>query len=304
MWDSLAWRGKIYTESGDYTILEPISYGCNNSYTLHLTVHHTSYVYEQEKACDSLEYAGTVYTKSGEYAIDTTILANGDREIRKLRVTIGQTYYTSTDVEVCQEYRSVSGKIFTESGTYQDTLPTYGSFCNTVVTLHLTVKNCTITDSVYFCADEDDTRVEKVGDTIRYYMPYVWESPDNWNYWEGAVVDGEHERSLLNLHQVEQNLYRHYVGRLTPITRIEWFARSQDASEYVPLVLEDGIQWVERGMVKMDVVFLCGEVYSGMMSTALQSPTTEESIQKIIENGHVYILRKGEKYNLLGIKIE
>ena len=304
VWDSLSWRGNTYSESGDYTILEPISYGCNNSYTLHLTVHHTNYVYVQEKACDSLEYEGVTYTKSGEYAIDTTILDNGDREIRRLRVTIGQTYYTSTDVEVCQEYRSVSGKIFTESGTYQDTLPTYGSFCNTIVTLHLTVKNCTITDSVFFCAGENTSHVDRVGDTIRYYVPYVWESPDSWNYWDGAIVDGEHERSLLNLHQVEQNLYRHYVGRLTPIATIEWFARSQDATEYAPLVLEDGIQWVERGMVKMDVTFLCGETYSGMMPTALTSISPEESVEKILENGHVYIIRKGIKYNLLGIKIE
>ena len=304
VWDSISWRGQSYTESGEYTIAEPISPGCNNTYTLHLTVHHTSYKYEQEQACDSLEYEGTIYTKSGEYALDTTILSNGDREIRKLRLTIGQTYYTSSAVEVCKEYRSVSGKVFTESGVYQDTLPTYGSFCNTIVTLHLTVKNCMITDSIYFCPGENTAHVTQDGDTMRYYVSYVWESPDTWNYWEGAIVDGESERSLLNLHQVEQNLYRHYVGRLTPIANIDWFVRGKDDAEYMPLVLEDGIQWVAIGTVRMDVTFLCGEQFSGMLATSVPSTSVESHAQKIIENGHVYIIRKGVKYSLLGIKIE
>jgi len=142
----------------------------------HITVEPTIgflYNYIEYQECDSFVYKGKTYTASGDYALDTVYVESGDRQINVLRLTLGKTYYGSSNVSACQQYKSMSGKIYTESGVYKDTLPQYGG-CYAIITLNLTIENCTYTDTIRFCQGEGTPHVEQEGDTIHYYLQYFY----------------------------------------------------------------------------------------------------------------------------------
>ncbi len=46
------------------------------------------------------------------------------------------------------------------------------------------------------------------------------------------------------------------------------------------------------------------KVYVNDTETALQTPATSGGVAKIVENGQVYILRDGVRYNALGAVVE
>ncbi len=304
VWDSIRWYGALYTESGEYAVQKQDAHGCGYTHTLQLTVRHTSYEYIPEHACDSFFVNGVKYTAGGDIVRDTTYSDEGDRTVHIIRLTLGKTYYAPpTSVTTCYQYESMSGKIYTESGVYIDTVPSYGG-CNAIITLNLTIQNCTYTDSVFFCPGEEETRTEKVEDTLFIHLPYTYQSPATWDYMQGAVLAGESQRTLLNLQMVEQNLRNHYVGRLTPVESVDWNVQYEGTDEYTPVVVENGGQWVDAGTLRMHVVFLCGEEYTGDYTTDIDRLDVREQAAKYIENGRVVILRGGQRYDILGTKIE
>ena len=140
-WDTFAWYGKTYAQTGDYTVEKIDANGCDYTHTLHLTIHTTSVQYEHVNACDSMEVKGEMITTSGEWLMDTTYTDDGNRVLNYLVVTMGETYYGTSTLTACNQYESASGKIFTESGIYTDTVPQFDG-CEAIITLHLTVENC------------------------------------------------------------------------------------------------------------------------------------------------------------------
>ena len=140
-WDTFAWYGKTYAQTGDYTVDKIDANGCDYTHTLHLTIHTTSVQYEHVNACDSMEVKGEMITTSGEWLMDTTYTDDGNRVLNYLVVTMGETYYGTSTLTACNQYESASGKIFTESGIYTDTVPQFDG-CEAIITLHLTVENC------------------------------------------------------------------------------------------------------------------------------------------------------------------
>lgn len=140
-WDTFSWYGNTYTQSGDYTVSKIDANGCDYTHTLHLTILTTSYNYKQENHCDSLILNGEKITTSGEFVVDTTYTAEGNRIINVLVVTMGETYYGDAELTACDQYESLSGNIYTESGVYVDTIPQYNG-CDAVITLTLIIESC------------------------------------------------------------------------------------------------------------------------------------------------------------------
>ena len=154
-WDTFAWYGKTYAQTGDYTVEKIDANGCDYTHTLHLTIHTTSVQYEHVNACDSMEVKGEMITTSGEWLMDTIYTDDGNRVLNYLVVTMGETYYGTSTLTACNQYESASGKIFTESGIYTDTVPQFDG-CEAIITLNLTIENCNGSD------DDNDEAIEDI----------------------------------------------------------------------------------------------------------------------------------------------
>lgn len=270
-----------------------------------------SYVTEnrtQEHACDSFLLGDKWVYESGEYITNTTELPYGDKIIDILELTVGQTVRQSESFTACMRYESSDGKVVYETpGVYQysDTV-LKADGCNKITTHTITVEdeNCLVIDTIYFCRGLNTQHEEQDGNYIRRYEPYEYESPSEWDYMDGVVLQRESEQTLADLLRAEQNLYEHYVGGLTPISRIAWSHRPVGASAYQPLTVENQPQWIPAGMLAVQIRFLCGEVYNNEFPTDIETVGAGHTITKCIEDGRVVILRGGEKYNVLGIKMQ
>ena len=127
--------GKVYSESGNYSITVQDVNGCDSVVTLHLTVNSLVTTEETIIACDSYEWNDETYTESGDYTYTTTA-ANGCDSIVTLHLTINQTQYVEETVTACDSYEW-NGETYTESGDYTYTT-TAANGCDSIITLHLT----------------------------------------------------------------------------------------------------------------------------------------------------------------------
>ena len=307
-WDSIVWYGKTYKESGEYPITKQDEHECDYTHTLLLTVHTTARDTMPMHGCDSLIYEEKKYTEDGVYVLDTAIIADENRMIHYIAVTLGTTLRDEKEEpDLCGSYIAPSGAVFTESGVYSDT--TYQvDGCMSILTLRLEFQDdCTTYDTVYFCDGQNTKHLERWSpERATYYMPYRYESPAEWDYMEGVIVSQETSRALVDLKRAEQNLYAHYVDSLTSVTSIVWSYRLHGASSYSIIQTTDEPQWIETGVVALTVRFVCGQMFTTDFTTDLESISDERlsSGQKILQDGQIIIIRNGIKYNLLGTKIE
>ena len=118
--------------------------GCSNTVTLHLTINHTTYAYENVVTCDSYTWHGTTYTESTAPfggPTYTTEGSNGCDSITTLHLTVNTTGSTVQTVTACDSYTWINGVTYTQSTGILDA-PTYtvvGEDCDVIVTLHLTI---------------------------------------------------------------------------------------------------------------------------------------------------------------------
>ena len=258
-----------------------------------------------ETACDSFVYEGVKYTESGEYTVKTEKLPDGDTKVTILDLKINRTKYDEETASQCFSYTGPSGKVYRESGDYMDTV-LMGNGCNHITTLHLTIKTdeCYDADTVFFCTGFNTSHDEVISEGyVRRYRPYVFQSPAEWDYMDGVILGGEHDRTLLDLHRAEENLYSHYVKELTPITSIRWSVLYDGKGKYEPLTVMSEPQWVKTGQVAIQIYFLCGEMYNTEFPTDIDLLPTDDAPMKRLENGRVVIIRSGVKYDMLGTKI-
>lgn len=303
--DSIVIEGERYTESGEYVDTLDIPGGGRVIRTLRLTIGHTSYATENPKACGSYTSPrGVQYTESGDYTEKLTNVSGCD-SIISLHVTIGKTTYGELTFTRCVQYTSPWGKVYTESGDYTET-GTNVAGCDSVVTLHLTIiPDCNTYDTAYFCRGFNSEHEELMADgMIRRYRPYVFESPAEWDFMEGVIVEREHDRTLVDLRRAEANLYAHYVGERTPISSIRWSVQYDGKGQYEPLAVTNEPQWIAAGHVAVQISFLCGELYNTEFPTDIDHVSQEAVSVKRIENGRVVIIRGGAKYDMFGTKIQ
>lgn len=291
-------QGKTYSESGDYADTIPNVSGCDSIITTHLTVHTTAYDTVSLEGCDKIEYEGKTYTRSGELN-DTTVTGSGDRIVKTLQLTIGHTTYGEETVHKNGSYTSPRGNTYTQSGDYEEKT-TNASGCDSIITIHLTIGNATY-DTVYFCRGYNREHEEQINELlIRRYLPYTYESPALVDYKDGVVLEIKPDGVLVDLKRAETNLYNHYTGSLTPIETIGWSVRYIGESTYTPIVVEPAPQWIGNGSMAVQIRFLCGEMYTDALPMGVEDVQSELKPVKRIENGQLYLMYKGIKYDVQG----
>ena len=255
--------------------------------TLHLTIHTATTGEETREACVSYEWNGQTYYASGDYTYSTVNVAGCD-STATLHLTILKPTAGEETQEACMSY-TWHEQTYTASGDYTFTT-TNAAGCDSVVTLHLTIlDNCATFDTVCFCRGLNTEHDEKIAEgLIRRYIPYSFESPAEWDYMEGVMVRGEANRTLLDLHRAEANLYAHYVKGLEPVSAITWSFRPKGATAYQTIEAGTQAQWIEAGVIAVQIQFLCGHVYRSDLTTdteILNADSSEEGKKILKELG-------------------
>lgn len=206
--------------------------------------------------------------------------------------------------EACDSF-VLDDHTWTESGVYYLDTAWDEEGTRYIRILDLTIKDCRQFDTVYFCPGFNTRHIEQVGENmLRSFEPYKYEDPSEWDYMEGVILQREHDRTLVDINRAELNLFNHYVDSLSPIETITWSVRYIEVANYVPLVVETVPQWIDNGQLALQVQFRCGETYNNEFPMAIDELNADQRPVKRIEKGQVIIVRGGERYNVLGAKIE
>ena len=132
--------GTAYTQSGIYTDTLTTAGGCDSIVTVDLTITNTVITPAIiASACNSyLSPWGSVYTQSGTFS-DTLLTSNGCDSIVSVILTIGNTIVSPViSVTECSSYTAPWGTLYSQSGTYTDTLQTANG-CDSIITVNLTI---------------------------------------------------------------------------------------------------------------------------------------------------------------------
>jgi len=135
------WNGITFTSNGSETTTLTAANGCDSVVHMTLTVNpvYTTPLIVGICQGDSYEFFGQMLTEAGFYT-DTLPTVNGCDSIFTLDLTVYPTYnnttvpYTMCDGDTCYFH----GKMYTEAGTYYDTLQTVHG-CDSIITFILTV---------------------------------------------------------------------------------------------------------------------------------------------------------------------
>lgn len=313
-YDSCKWiDGKTYYVSGG----GPICYltnatGCDSVVSLRLSIRHMTKDTVRDAVCSSelpYQWKGMKLTQEGFYTTDIIQGKETDMDtLHTIYLTVYPAYDIDTVVSLTGTWYEWRGEVYTESGAYLYETKTKDG-CDSLVTLHLSLIQGEIRyDTVWYCEGfntEHDARVDD--NLVRRYRPYTYEAPGEWCL-EGVVLEMEPDRILVDLQRAEENLYAYYTGGLEPVTAVTWSYQPYDAPGYEILERGEEPQWIARGVVAVQVHFLCGHTFrSDFASGRVQSldPVTgeREAGKKVLVGGQLMILRNGERYNILGVKL-
>ena len=324
--DSYTWNGETYTVSGEYTYTTTASNGCDSIVTLHLTINETKYAEETVVACDSYTWNGETYTASGEY-VYTTIASNGCDSIVTLHLTINESEYVEETVTVCDSYEW-NGLVYTESGDYTYNTTT-DQGCERVEVLHLTIlPEATIeSEELALCPSE---------------LPYEWYGQTLTEAGSYTVIEqyaGMECDSVV--HELTMNVYVQTlpVAMTLPIVRTgeaidvtvptaeiqaniaaeTWYAPNAEVAWYIlensdwaALTAEPVKVGTKQVVLKYAVETDCGNVESDNIVVDIQPTSVENTpsqlpitnCQKILYEDHIYILRDGKMYTIMGAEVK
>jgi len=132
------------TRSGDYThvFVGGNANGCDSILTLHLTIHEPTTGDTTAVECDSFDwYENTTLTQSGDY---THVFAGGNAagcdSIVTLHLTIHESTASIDERQSCGEFTWIDGNTYSESTDTPTVTLASSTGCDSVVTLHLTIK--------------------------------------------------------------------------------------------------------------------------------------------------------------------
>ena len=116
-------------------------------------------------ACNSYTWSnGVTYTASNDTAKQYFSNSSGCDSIISLKLTINYPNTATDTIITCSSYTSPSGKTWTTSGIYQDTLVNHGG-CDSILTLNLTINQPSVgVDTVISC----DSYTSTSGTTFYY----------------------------------------------------------------------------------------------------------------------------------------
>jgi gliding motility-associated-like protein len=169
--------GTVYTQSGTYSDTLTTAAGCDSIVSVNLNI--TGAIITPPltaNACSSYTAPwGTVYTQSGTYS-DTLTTAAGCDSIVSVNLNItGAIITPPITANACSSYTAPWGTVYTQSGTYSDTLTTAAG-CDSIVSVSLNITGLpalSATTTADSCAEGVGTAVVNVsGGTAPY--TYVW----------------------------------------------------------------------------------------------------------------------------------
>ena len=320
--DSYEWHGVTYTESGEYTYNTTTENGCERIETLYLTINKSKKMDLNMVACDSFEWHGVTYTESGDY-IYTTTAENGCEQIETLHLTIHHSVHLEETVEVCDSYEW-HGLTYSVSGEYTYTTTTENG-CDYVETLHLIILPDATTESekLALCPSE---------------LPYEWYGQiltEAGTYSATEQYAGMECDSVI--HELTLDVYVQTLPATVtlPIVRIgeaidvsvptaeiqahiaaeTWYAPNAEVAWYIM----DSNDWgtltdkpvaagIKEVILKYAVETDCGNVESDKMVITVETTDVENihsqspisNCQKILHEDHIYILRDGKIYSVMG----
>ncbi len=140
--NSYTWNNETYTASGDYVQQFVSASECDSIVTLHLTLYHDKDTTVRRDVCDSYasEWSDEVFTESGEHIYHVETSHHCDSTIT-LMLTVRHGTASELDSAVCFSELPLTwnGVTFEDGGTQQTTLSNAAG-CDSLVTMHLTIK--------------------------------------------------------------------------------------------------------------------------------------------------------------------
>ena len=155
---SYTWRGRILTETGLYTDTVVNNYGCQDFYSIQVTVHPSYSFNEADTICDTeLPYTWRGYTMTAAGTRNLNLqTAFGCDSSFNFTLVVNPTYSTSETATICQSEAPYSwrGRELSVSGIYSDSLQTVNG-CDSVFSLTLTVNpEYTFSSTQVICDNE------------------------------------------------------------------------------------------------------------------------------------------------------
>ncbi len=271
--DSYEWNGETYTQSGEYTYTTTAANGCDSIVTLHLTINKSEHVEFSMTACDSYEWHGLTYTMSGDYMYNTTT-ASGCEHVETLHLTILPKATTEREnLALCPSELPYEwyGQLLTAAGSYSTTEQYAGMECDSVIH-ELTL----------------DVYVQTLPVTVT--LPIVR---------TGEAIDVTIPTAEIQAHIAAETWY-------APNAEVAWYI--MDNSDWGTLTDEPVAAGIKEVILKYAVKTDCGNVESNNMVIAIEptgvantnSPSPISNCQKILYEDHIYILRDGKIYSVMG----
>ncbi|MBR6551153.1 MAG: hypothetical protein IKT71_08145, partial [Paludibacteraceae bacterium] len=321
--DSYVWNGETYTESGEYTYTTTAANGCDSVVTLHLTINRSITTEETEVACDSYTWTdGKTYTESGTYYQYLKTVHGCDSTVT-LYLTINQTQYAEETITACDSYEW-NGLVYTGSGDYTYTTTT-DQGCERVEVLHLTILPEATTESETLALCPSELPYDWYGQSITGAGTYSATEP-----YAGMECDSVIHELTLNVYvqtlpaELTLPIVRtdEAIDVTIPTTEIQahiaaetWYAPNalvawyvMNNSDWTALTDEPVATGITEVILKYAVETDCGNIESDKMviavettdveNTQSQSPTS--NCQKILYEDHIYILREGKVYSVMG----
>jgi hypothetical protein len=274
--DSYTWTdGKTYTESGTYYQYLQTIHSCDSTVVLHLTINRSEREEYNETACDEFywDHNGENYYESGDYEFYTTTEQGCERvEVLHLTILPDATAESET-LALCPSELPYEwyGHSLTEAGTYSATEQYAGMECDSVI--H------ELTLNVY---------VQTLPATVT--LPIVR---------TGEAIDVTTPTAEIQAHIAAETWY-------APNALVAWYILEN--SDWATLTTEPVAVGITEVTLKYVVDTDCGNVESDKMVINLKT-TDMENIQsqspisncrKVLYEDHIYILREGKIYSVMG----
>ena len=322
--DRYTWTdGKTYTESGTYYQYLQTVHGCDSTVVLHLTINNSVAIPYEVTACDSYTWSnGITYTQSGVY-YDSLKTIHGCDSVEILTLTINQTQYAEETVTACDSY-TWNGETYTESGDYTyNTTSNQG--CERIEVLHLTIIPVATTESEEIALCPSELPYEWYGQTLTEAGLYIATEQ-----YAGMECDSVIHELTLNVYvqtlpaQVTLPIVRtgEAIDVTIPTAEIQahiaaetWYAPNalvawyiMENSDWAALSAEPVAAGITEVILKYVVDTDCGNVESDNMvidviSTSVENTQSQSPIsncQKVLYEDHIYILREGKVYSVMG----
>ena len=268
------WNGTTYTETGVYIDTIPSQAGCDSIVTLTLTINNSITTEQIEVACDSYTWTdGKTYTKSGTYYQYLQTVHGCDSTV-VLHLTILPDATTESEkLALCPSELPYEwyGQVLTEAGTYSATEQYAGMECDSVIH-ELTL----------------DVYVQTLPATVT--LPIVR---------TGEAIDVSVPTAEIQAHIAAETWY-------APNAEVAWYI--MDSNDWGTLTDAPVAAGIKEVILKYAVETDCGNVESDKMVITVETTDVENihsqspisNCQKILHEDHIYILRDGKIYSVMG----